>query len=64
MEEIDKIIADFVKIAKYSKAAGFDGVEVHGAHSYLIAQLLTPIFNKRTDEYGGDLPNRARMLYG
>ncbi|MHC1761441.1 MAG: FAD-dependent oxidoreductase [Negativicutes bacterium] len=62
VEEIDKIIADFVKIARYSKAAGFDGVEVHGAHSYLIAQFLTPIFNKRTDEYGGDLPNRARML--
>lgn len=62
VEEIRKIIDDFVKTARYCQQAGFDGVEVHAAHSYLLAEFLAPIFNKRTDEYGGDLTKRARIL--
>ncbi len=62
VEEIEKIIADFVKTARFARDAGFDGVEVHAAHSYLIAQFLTPIFNRRTDEYGGTFAKRARFL--
>ena len=62
IEEIKDIIASFVRTAKYCKEAGFDGVEVHAAHSYLLAQFLTETFNKRTDEYGGDLSKRSRIL--
>jgi 2,4-dienoyl-CoA reductase-like NADH-dependent reductase (Old Yellow Enzyme family)/thioredoxin reductase len=62
VEEIEKIIADFVKTARFAGQAGFDGVEVHAAHSYLLAQFLTPIFNRRTDEYGGTFVKRARFL--
>ncbi len=62
VEEIEKIIADFVKTSRFAQQAGFDGVEVHAAHSYLIAQFLTPIFNRRTDEYGGSFAKRARFL--
>lgn len=62
VDDIRRIESEFIKVARYAKEAGFDGVEVHGAHSYLIAQFLSPICNKRTDEYGGDLPNRTRFL--
>lgn len=60
--EIENIVADFAKAAVVAQEAGFDGVEVHGAHSYLIAQFLTPYFNKRTDEYGGTYAKRARFI--
>ncbi|MBR4163998.1 MAG: NADH:flavin oxidoreductase, partial [Solobacterium sp.] len=51
----------FITAALNAKAAGCDGVELHGAHSYLIAQLLTPFINDRKDEYGGSAENRARF---
>jgi N-ethylmaleimide reductase len=62
-DEITAIVADFVQGAKNAIAAGFDGVEVHGANGYLIDQFLRDGANKRTDAYGGSLENRARFLF-
>ncbi|QDL55040.1 alkene reductase [Rhodoferax aquaticus] len=62
-DEIAAIVADFVQGAKNAIAAGFDGVEVHGANGYLIDQFLRDGANKRTDAYGGSLENRARFLF-
>ena len=61
-EDIDYIVAAFANSAYRAKASGFDGVEIHGAHSYLINQFLSPYYNQRTDEYGGSLENRMRFL--
>ena len=61
-DEIPGIVAAFVQAAKNAIAAGFDGVEVHGANGYLIDQFLRDGANKRTDAYGGSLENRARFL--
>lgn len=60
--EIAAIIDDFKKGAKNAKLAGFDGVEVHGANGYLIDQFLQTGSNQRTDNYGGSIANRARLL--
>lgn len=61
-EEIAGVIAAYRKGAENAKAAGFDGVEVHGANGYLIDQFLQDSSNKRTDRYGGGIENRARLL--
>lgn len=61
--EIKTVITDFGKAAKRCKEAGADGAQIHGAHGYLISQFLSPYFNKRSDEYGGSLENRARLLF-
>lgn len=61
-EDIDKVIKQFVHAAEYLAAAGYDGVELHGAHGYLLAQFLAPSTNKRTDKYGGSLENRSRLV--
>ena len=63
--EADEIIAladDFARAAGRAKETGFDAVQVHAAHGYLLSQFLTPAWNKRTDEYGGPLENRTRAL--
>lgn len=60
-DEIRTIVGQFGDTARRAKEAGFDGVEVHGAHGYLIAQFLSAYSNKRTDEYGGPLRNRMRF---
>ena len=61
IREIREIVGKFGDCALRAKKAGFDGVEVHGAHGYLIAQFMSPYSNKRTDEYGGGLMNRMRF---
>jgi 2,4-dienoyl-CoA reductase-like NADH-dependent reductase (Old Yellow Enzyme family)/thioredoxin reductase len=61
-EEIKSIVGHFVKAAGLAKRAGFEGIEIHGAHNYLIAQFISSLSNKRHDEYGGSLKNRARLL--
>lgn len=60
-EEIKQIIQEFKDAAKRTKDAGFDGVEIHSAHSYLLNQFYSPITNKRTDEYGGDIYGRIKI---
>jgi len=62
VSEITELVEAFGKAAKRSVEAGFDAVEIHGAHGYLLHQFLSPLSNDRDDEYGGSLENRARML--
>ncbi len=62
LDEIDGVVQAFRKGAENAKAAGFDGVEVHGANGYLLDQFLQDSTNKRTDAYGGPIENRARLL--
>jgi len=62
LDEIKGIIEDFRKASANTIAAGFDGVEIHGANGYLLEQFLKDGANQRTDEYGGSIENRARLL--
>ena len=61
IEEIKQTVTQFGDCARRAKEAGFDGVEIHGAHGYLIAEFMSPYSNKRTDCYGGALQNRIRF---
>lgn len=61
-DEIEHAVAQFAQTATLAKKAGFTGVQMHAAHGYLISQFLSPLTNKRTDEWGGSLENRARFL--
>jgi len=60
--DISKVIEVFARGAVRAKQAGFDGVQIHAAHGYLLSQFLSPFFNKRTDEYGGTIENRTRVV--
>ena len=62
VDEIQGIIQKFVDAALRAQKAGFDGVEIHGAHGYLLAQFLSKDVNKRVDQYGGNITNRARIV--
>ncbi len=60
--DIQELIEAFGLAAQRAKKAGFDGVQIHAAHGYLMNQFLSPLFNKRTDAYGGSVENRYRIL--
>jgi 2,4-dienoyl-CoA reductase-like NADH-dependent reductase (Old Yellow Enzyme family) len=61
--EVEALKEDFILAALRAEKAGFDGVEVHGAHGYIVSQFLSPEINQRDDEYGGNLENRSRLLF-
>ena len=62
IDGIDGVVADFAAAARRAHEAGFEVLEIHGAHGYLLHQFLSPLSNVRDDEYGGSLENRARLL--
>ena len=62
LSEVEKLRDDFIAAAVRCERAGFDGVELHGAHGYVLAQFLSPEINLRDDRYGGSLENRARIV--
>lgn len=62
LEDIDVLKKDWVSAAKRAVQANFDAIEIHAAHGYLLHQFLSPVSNKRTDQYGGSFENRVRLL--
>lgn len=62
-EEVEQLVADFVAAALRAEKAGFHGIEVHGAHGYILCQFLSSETNRRKDKYGGSLENRSRVLF-
>lgn len=62
MADIAEVERRFIETARLAERAGFTGVEIHAAHGYLISQFLSPLSNRRTDQWGGSLENRARLL--
>ena len=62
LDEVVELREDFILAALRAQRAGFDGAELHGAHGYVLAQFLSAEDNRRTDEYGGDLVGRSRLL--
>ncbi len=62
LQEITEVIGDFKDAAIRAKKAGFDGVQIHAAHGFLLSHFLSPFFNRRVDHYGGSLENRTRIV--
>lgn len=63
LKEVQQLKYDFINAAVRAQKSGYDGVEVHGAHGYILTQFLSADINSRTDNYGGSLENRARLLF-
>ena len=61
--EVEQLGEDFIAAAQRAEQAGFHGVELHGAHGYILCQFLSPETNRRTDRYGGSLANRSRLIF-
>ena len=61
-DDIQDVIDKFIGAAVRAKSAGFDGVQLHGAHGFLLSRSISPLYNHRTDEYGGSTENRARII--
>ncbi len=61
-QEIERVIEDFVQAIVRAKGVGYNGIQLHCAHGYLLSQFLSPRFNKRSDEWGGNLKNRFRII--
>lgn len=62
VRQIDELVAAYAAAARRVEKGGLDGVEIHSGHGYLLAQFLSPVHNRRDDDYGGDLENRSRLL--
>lgn len=62
LEEIHALPSEFARTARLARQAGFGGVQIHAAHGFLLSQFLSPLFNKRSDDYGGPVANRMRLL--
>ncbi|MCH1492678.1 MAG: NADH:flavin oxidoreductase [Luminiphilus sp.] len=62
-EQVQALIDDYIAAAVRCQKAGFDGIELHGAHGYLLSEFLSPQLNRRDDRYGGSVENRARILW-
>lgn len=63
LDEVKQLRDDFIQAAVRAQRSGYDGVEVHGAHGYILTQFLSPEINRRTDTYGGSLEHRSRILF-
>jgi len=63
LDEVEQLKEDFINAALRAEKAGFDGVEIHAAHGYIISQFLSSAINQRTDQYGGSLENRVRIVF-
>ena len=62
-DEIINLVKAYAEAARRVKKSGFDGVEIHAGHGYLLSQFLSPYYNKRNDEYGGNIENRGRIIF-